>query len=178
MSILDSIPPEFSLFASRFPLLAIEKLPAESSSSAGCWSRSIICRESDRQAIEAPEPAVYYIYSHLPYTAMNFVVLAYTVSERSREIGVRVAVGAEPGQIISLILGAGLRLVFLGMVIGAAGALVLSGFLRSLLFGVGPQDPLTFVVAPALFACVALIAACVPALRAARLDPVDVLRAQ
>jgi putative ABC transport system permease protein len=105
-------------------------------------------------------------------------VLAYSVSERTREIGVRVALGAEPGQIAALIVGDGARPVLAGVAIGIGGALALSSLLKSLLFGVGPRDPLTFVIAPFVLMAVALIAAYVPARRAARLDPMQALRTQ
>ncbi len=105
-------------------------------------------------------------------------VLAYSVSERTREIGVRVALGAEPGRIAALILRDGARPVLAGIAIGIAGALGLSTVLKSLLFGVGPRDPITFVVVPVVLMGVALIAAYVPARRAARLDPMQALRTQ
>ncbi len=105
-------------------------------------------------------------------------VLAYSVAQRTREIGLRVALGAEPGRIISLVVGTGARLVIGGAVVGIAGALALSGLLRSLLYGIGPRDPWTFILAPILLLLVALVAAYVPARRAARLDPMDALRAE
>jgi putative ABC transport system permease protein len=104
-------------------------------------------------------------------------ILAYSVSERTREIGLRVAIGATPGRIISLIIRAAARPVFGGLIVGISGALALTGLLRSMLFGVGPRDPLTFAIVPAIFALVALIAAYLPARRAARLDPMVALRA-
>jgi putative ABC transport system permease protein len=105
-------------------------------------------------------------------------VLAYSVSERTREIGVRVALGAEPGRIAALIVGDGARPVLAGIAIGIGGALGLSSLLKSLLFGIGPRDPVTFVIAPFLLMSVALVAAYVPARRASRLDPMQALRTQ
>jgi putative ABC transport system permease protein len=105
-------------------------------------------------------------------------VLAYSVSERTREIGVRVALGAEPGRIAALIIGDGARPVMAGIAIGIGGALGLSSLLKSLLFGIGPRDPLTFVIVPVVLMSVGLIAAYVPARRASHLDPMQALRMQ
>src|SRR5262249_7261989 len=105
-------------------------------------------------------------------------VLSYSVSQRTREIGVRVALGAEPGSIMWLVVGAGARLVVAGAVVGLAGALALSGLMKTLLFGIGPRDPLTFIAAPLVLLAVALVASYVPARRAARLSPVEALRAE
>ncbi len=103
-------------------------------------------------------------------------VLAYSVSERTREIGLRVALGAEPGRIISLVIRAAVRLFVGGAIIGTAGAIALSGFLKSMLFGIRRHDPLTFVEVLLILAGIALIAAYLPARRAAHLDPMDALR--
>ena len=105
-------------------------------------------------------------------------VLAYSVTARTREIGVRAALGADSGRIIALVLRTGARPVVGGCVVGIAGALALTGLLKSLLFGIGPRDPLTFVMVPWLLAIVALIAACLPARRAAQLDPMEALRTE
>jgi putative ABC transport system permease protein len=105
-------------------------------------------------------------------------VLAYSVTQRTREIGVRIALGAVPGTIVRLIVGSGARMVVAGAVIGLAVALALSGLLKSMLFSVGPRDPLTFIAAPAVLVAVALIAAYVPARRAARVSPMEALRAE
>ncbi|PYT21306.1 MAG: hypothetical protein DMG57_39025 [Acidobacteria bacterium] len=103
-------------------------------------------------------------------------VLAYSVTARTRELGVRAALGADARSIIALVLKTGARPVMGGVVIGIAGALALTGLLKSLLFGIGPRDLLTFLVVPCLLAAVALLAAFLPARRAAHLDPMEALR--
>jgi putative ABC transport system permease protein len=105
-------------------------------------------------------------------------ILAYSVTQRTREIGVRVALGAEPGNIVRIVVGSGARLVIAGAVAGMLMALALSGLMKSLLYGVGPRDPLTFIAAPVLLAAVALIAAYLPARRAARVSPMEALRTE
>lgn len=103
-------------------------------------------------------------------------VLAYSVTERTREIGVRVALGAEPARILALVLGSGMRVVLAGAAAGVGGALVLTGLLKSLLFGVRPRDVTTLAAVVAVLVAVALAAAYLPARRASRLAPVDALR--
>jgi putative ABC transport system permease protein len=105
-------------------------------------------------------------------------LLAYSVTQRTREIGVRIALGAEPGSITRMVVASGARMVIIGAAAGLAAALALSGLMKSLLFGVGPRDPLTFIVAPAVFVVVALVAAYVPARRAAQVSPMEALRAE
>ena len=103
-------------------------------------------------------------------------VLAYSVTERTREIGVRMALGAEPGRITTLVLAGAAYVVLPGMAVGVAGALALTGLLRTLLFGIEPRDGATLVMASLVLAAVTLAAAYVPARRAARLMPLDALR--
>jgi len=105
-------------------------------------------------------------------------VLAYTVTARTREFGVRVALGAEPGRIVSLVLKTGARLVLAGSAAGLAGAAALTGLLKSMLFGVSAHDAATFAIVPLVLATVALASAWVPARSAARMDPVEALRAE
>jgi predicted permease len=105
-----------------------------------------------------------------------FGVLSGSVSHRVREIGMRMALGAAPGQVLRLVVGQGMSLALAGVGIGILGALVLMRFLSSLLFGIRPWDPLTFVLVPLVLSGVALIACYIPARRAARVDPMVALR--
>ncbi len=103
-------------------------------------------------------------------------VMSYTVSRRTQEIGVRMALGAQLGSVRRMILGQTLRLTLLGVGIGLAGAFVVARFLTSLLFGVGVYDPVTFLGVAALLLVVALAASYIPARRAMRVDPIVALR--
>jgi len=105
-------------------------------------------------------------------------VLAYAVSERTREVGIRLAVGADPARIVTLILGSGARMAGAGTAIGVFGALALSYLLKTLLFGVSTRDPLTFVAVPLILMTIALLAAWLPARRASKIDPMQALRTQ
>jgi putative ABC transport system permease protein len=103
-------------------------------------------------------------------------VTSYSVAQRTREIGVRVALGARPSTVLALVLGNGLTLVAIGLAVGLAVALALSGTMATLLTGVNPRDPVTFVATPAILAAIALVATYVPARRATRIDPLIALR--
>lgn len=103
-------------------------------------------------------------------------VIAYSVNQRTREIGVRVALGAEPSAVMGLVLGGGIRLAVAGMVIGAAAAAGATRVLQSMLYGVGPGDPWTFVVIGVVVGAVAILASWVPARRALRVESVEALR--
>jgi putative ABC transport system permease protein len=106
----------------------------------------------------------------------TYATISLLVTERSHEIGIRMALGAERRTILGWILGEGLTLAGAGIVLGVAGALLLTRVLETLLYGVGALDPLTFAVVPAILAAVAAMASLTPARRAASLDPVTTLR--
>jgi ABC-type antimicrobial peptide transport system permease subunit len=105
-------------------------------------------------------------------------VMTYSVAQRTREIGIRVALGARRAQVVALVLGQSAVLTAAGIALGLSGAAILSRYLEGLLFGVAPLDPATFAAAAALFALVALVAAYGPTRRATSVDPLVALRAE
>jgi predicted permease len=105
-------------------------------------------------------------------------VIAFLVTQRTQEIGVRMALGAARGDILRLVMGKSLRLIVFGTVVGLASALAMSRVLSSLLFGIGSHDPVTFSLVTLLLIVVALLATLVPARRAASVNPVEALRAE
>jgi putative ABC transport system permease protein len=107
-----------------------------------------------------------------------FGVLAYLVSQRTRDIGIRLALGAGPADVFKLIVGQGMLLAVAGAALGVGGALAAARVIKSLLFSVEPRDPLTFFAVPLLLLAVALVACYLPARRALRVDPLVALRAE
>jgi predicted permease len=103
-------------------------------------------------------------------------IISYSVSQRIQEIGVRMALGAERRDVMKMVVGQGLKLALIGVAIGIAGALVLTRFLASLLYGVSATDPLTFIAVSLTLIAVALLACYIPARRAAKVDPMIALR--
>ena len=103
-------------------------------------------------------------------------LIAYSVEQRGQEIGIRLALGATPGQVKQMVVSQGMRLVVAGLVLGVAASAALAKLIASLLYGVTPWDPGTLVGAPLVLAAVALLATWLPARRASRVDPIDALR--
>jgi len=107
-----------------------------------------------------------------------YSVLAYTVTQRTSEIGLRMALGAQRGQVISLILNSGLKLVAAGLVLGLVAATTAAHLIRSLLFSVEPFDPIIYGAVAALFTVIAAVACVLPSFRASRVDPLVALRSE
>jgi ABC-type antimicrobial peptide transport system permease subunit len=105
-----------------------------------------------------------------------FGVVSYTAAMRTREIGIRMALGATPGSVFKLVLRQGLGLTAAGVIIGAGASLLLTGYLSAFLYDIGPGDLITFLFVPLVLMLVALAASAVPARRATRIDPMVALR--
>ena len=105
-------------------------------------------------------------------------VLSYAVSRRTAELGVRIALGARPAAVVRMVVRQGVQLTLAGIGLGVVGAVVLTGYLRALLYEVSPTDPVAFAAMAALLFAVALAASYVPARRAAKVDPMTALRSE
>jgi ABC-type antimicrobial peptide transport system permease subunit len=107
-----------------------------------------------------------------------YSVLAYAVSQRTSELGIRMALGAQPGQVIGLVMANGLQLVARGLAIGLVGAAGAARLIQTLLFNVQPLDPLVYAGVAVVFTLIASLACLVPSMRASRIDPLVALRAE
>jgi putative ABC transport system permease protein len=105
-------------------------------------------------------------------------VMSYSVTQRTHEIGIRMALGADARQVFALVLGHALKLALIGVVMGLAGAFAATRLMATLLYGVTPTDPITFTGVAALLVAVAALASFLPAWRAAKADPTGTLRSQ
>jgi putative ABC transport system permease protein len=107
-----------------------------------------------------------------------YAVVASRVSERTRELGVRMALGSTPSDVMWLVMRSGARLGLVGLVVGLAGSAVIARLMSALLYGMSPADPFTFVLVPLTLVVVVLVATYIPARRAVKLDPIVALRTE
>jgi len=105
-----------------------------------------------------------------------YAVVAFAVERRSHEMGIRIAVGAQPRDLLRMVVGQGLRLAFVGILIGSAGALAIGRIIAGMLYNTAPGDPITHLAVSLIFLGIAAVASYLPARRAARLDPMVALR--
>jgi putative ABC transport system permease protein len=172
ITMLTNAPTEQVTTAARHILAELNpEIPPRFRTFAQVYSASLGSRRFTLMLI-----AFFAVVALLLATAGVFGVMAYSVSRRTREIGVRVALGARSRDVLTMILGQGLRTVLIGIAIGLAGSLALSRVIASLLFGVTATDPLTFAAVILLLVAAAMLACYLPARRAARIDPMVALR--
>ena len=107
-----------------------------------------------------------------------FGIVGFLVARRTQELGIRMALGARPSNVLWLVLSEGLRPVLLGVVVGSVGAVAVARAMRALLYGVGPLDGVSFAVSAALLLVASVVAAALPASRAAGVDPLRSLRSE
>jgi putative ABC transport system permease protein len=137
---------------------------------------NVIDEETATRRIGTTLSIVFGALALLLATVGIYGVLSYFVVQHARQIGVRLALGAQPRDVLSLVLRKGLLLTMVGVAIGLAASIALTRLMRSLLFEVSAVDPMTFAVVATLLTCVALVACCIPARRAAKVDAVVALR--
>ena len=120
--------------------------------------------------------AIFAVTALLLAAAGLYAVIAYLVSQQTREIGIRLALGATPRHILRLMMGQGMKLTLIGVAIGFVGAIAVTRLMRSLLFAVAPTDLMTFAISAIVLIVVALLACFIPAQRATKVDPLVALR--
>jgi putative ABC transport system permease protein len=138
----------------------------------------VVARSTSRERFNMWLMAVFGVSALLLAAIGIYGLMAYSVEQRTQEIGIRLALGASVGQVKSMVVVQGMRLAVVGVVVGMASALALTRYLASVLYGVEAQDPLVFAVAPAILTLVALLAAWIPARRASGVDPIEALRCE
>lgn len=138
--------------------------------------RDIVARSTSRERFNMLLMSVFAGAALLLAAIGVYGLMAYSVQQRTQEIGIRLALGAETGSVRRMIIWQGMIFALAGVVIGAGAAFGLARFIRTFLYGVAPADPLVFLTVPALLTLTALVAVWLPALRATRINPMDALR--
>ncbi len=165
--------PHTIVSALRSQVLAIDKeLPL----SKVATMNDLLAEETAGQHFETTGVGLFAVLALILAGLGIYGVISYMVSQRTNEIGIRMALGAVKGDVLRMVVGQGLRLVLIGVAIGIVGALALTRFLTSLLYGVSATDPMTFVAVSLILIVVALLACYIPARRAAKVDPMVALR--
>jgi len=162
-AVVESARREIAQIDARLPVIGV--MVAEENLSIAYWGPRLAAGMASTFGLLALVLATMGLYS----------VMTYTVSQRTREIGLRMALGAQVRDVLRLIVSQGMRMVMIGLVLGLVGALALTRVFASLLLGVGTTDPLTFVGVAILLLAIALLACWIPARRAARVDPLMAL---
>jgi putative ABC transport system permease protein len=138
----------------------------------------VVARSLWRQRLQGEVLGVFAALALILASVGLYGVIAYAVAQRTRELGVRMALGATRRHVLGLVLGQGARLTLIGVALGTSAALVLSRVVASLLYGIEPTDPVTFFAVPTTLAAVAVLASYAPARRAMRVDPLVAMRAE
>jgi len=155
-------------------------LPREKEREGG-WQRLRRFRRHRAGMLSAAGLALLALFSLMAVVLASvgiYGVMHYSVAQRTHEIGLRMALGARPGNVVRMVIGQGIALAAMGLAAGLIGAWWLTRLLASLLFGVTATDPLTFGAVGILLMIVAILASAIPALRAARVDPLAALRCE
>jgi ABC-type antimicrobial peptide transport system permease subunit len=138
----------------------------------------VVSRSLWRQRMPGQVLGVFAVMAMVLAAVGIYGVISYAVAQRTRELGVRMALGASRGAVALLVLRQGVRLALLGVAIGLGGALLLTRLLERLLYDIPATDAFTFVIVPVVLTAVALVASLVPARRATRVDPVVAMKAE
>jgi putative ABC transport system permease protein len=140
--------------------------------------RAVVDASTGGTRLSSTLTAIFALLAALLASLGIYSLIAYSVAGRTRELGIRVALGADRGAVVRLIVGEGLALAAVGLTIGLAGAWMLTGTLKTMLYEVSPLDPQVLGITAAAVVAVAALASCVPARRALRVDPMTALRAE
>ncbi|HEX9700403.1 MAG TPA: FtsX-like permease family protein, partial [Acidobacteriota bacterium] len=140
--------------------------------------RTLITESLEQERFYASLLGGFAITAILMAGAGIFGVMRYAVARRTRELGIRVALGAQRRDLLAMVVGRGLGLAAIGIVAGALGAAATTRLLSGFLYGLSPLDPLTFLIAAIALVCLSMLASALPAWRATRVDPVLSLRAE